>query len=71
MACEDCGYQPACDPRVPPSEAAMRSMLDVHHFVPLASGERESTAEDLVVFCPLCHRRRHVVEGMGQVAGPS
>jgi hypothetical protein len=69
--CEGCGYRPARDPRVPPGEDAARFMLDVHHVVPLASGERESTAEDLVVLCPLRHRRRHAVDRVGRAAGQS
>ena len=58
--CEECAYQPASDGRVPKGYG--RSILDVHHLDPLKNGIRETTAMDLAVICPLCHRRLHVAE---------
>lgn len=58
--CEDCGYRPGRDPRVP--EGSARRMLDVHHVEPLAGGERDTTLDGLAVLCPLCHRRHHVAQ---------
>ena len=57
--CEDCGYQPASDKRVP--NRLRRNMLDVHHVEFLALGERKTRIGDLLVMCPLCHRREHVI----------
>jgi 5-methylcytosine-specific restriction endonuclease McrA len=56
--CTGCGYQPAHDPRVP--AAGIRQMLDVHHVHLVSEGERDTGVEDLLVLCPLCHRREHV-----------
>jgi hypothetical protein len=61
LECEACGYRPGEDQRVPSGRE--RQMLDVHHVERLASGERVTTIEGLVVLCPLCHRRHHVAEG--------
>ena len=58
--CEDCGYRPGEDRRVPKGYG--RSLLDVHHVEPLAGGERDTTVDGLAVLCPLCHRRHHVRE---------
>lgn len=56
--CEECAYEPAGDPKV--MKGAERGMLDVHHFEGIATGERETTLGDVIVLCPLCHRREHV-----------
>lgn len=64
LTCEDCGYRPADDARVPRGYA--RGMLEVHHVEPLARGERVSRRSDLVVLCPMCHRRTHLLQ---RVAG--
>jgi hypothetical protein len=58
--CEDCGYQPVADRRVPGSLA--RQMLEVHHIEPLAKGERITNSGDLIVLCPMCHRRTHLIQ---------
>lgn len=55
--CEECGYEPTNDPKV--KRGAERGMLDVHHLEGIATGERETTLEDVIVLCPLCHRREH------------
>lgn len=55
--CEECAYEPAGDPKV--MKGTERSMLDVHHFEHIAGGERETRLEDVIVLCPLCHRREH------------
>jgi HNH endonuclease len=34
-------------------------MFDAHHLVPLAAGERITTANDFAILCPTCHRRAH------------
>ncbi len=34
-------------------------MFDAHHPNPLATGERQTLAEHLIVLCPTCHRRAH------------
>lgn len=58
--CEDCAYQPATDFRVP--RRFLRGMLDVHHIELLARGERITRVNDLLVLCPRCHRRQHVIQ---------
>ena len=56
--CEDCGYRPINDTRVPKNYS--RRMLEVHHIEQLATGKRITRLRDLAVLCPLCHRRAHV-----------
>ena len=56
--CEECGYEPAMDAKV--RTGAERGMLDVHHLAGIASGERETKLCDVIVLCPLCHRREHL-----------
>lgn len=34
-------------------------MFDAHNPNPLATGERQTIAEHLIVLCPTCHRRAH------------
>lgn len=34
-------------------------MFDAHHPNPLATGERQTLPEHLIVLCPTCHRRAH------------
>ncbi len=46
--CEACGFS-----------HQHRAMFDVHHTHPLLAGPRLTRAEDLLVLCPLCHRRAH------------
>ncbi len=58
--CIQCGYAPIDDVSVPSGRE--RAMLDAHHQVHIAVGERESSVEDVVVLCPTCHRREHVQE---------
>ena len=36
-----------------------RALFDVHHPHPLLTGPRMTQVADLVVLCPLCHRRAH------------
>lgn len=59
-ACQDCGYRPVDDPRVPNN--LRRRMLEVHHIELLSKGERKTRLHDLLVLCPLCHRREHVIQ---------
>ena len=47
-ACEACGFQ-----------HSDRAMFDVHHSHPLLAGPRRTRAADLIILCPLCHRRAH------------
>ncbi len=47
-ACEACNF-----------EHADRAMFDVHHPHPLLTGPRMTRVSDLVVLCPVCHRRAH------------
>ncbi|MDD2867214.1 HNH endonuclease [Neomegalonema sp.] len=49
LRCEACGF-PYADPR----------MFDAHHKTPLRAGERDSSAEDLAILCPTCHRQAHL-----------
>ena len=56
--CEECAYEPAKDTKVPSGKE--RSMLDVHHVNPIAGGERETALADVIVLCPMCHRREHL-----------
>lgn len=46
--CEACQFQHADS-----------GMFDVHHSNPLLAGPRLSRSTDLIVLCPLCHRRAH------------
>lgn len=48
LKCEACGISDSTD-----------SLFDVHHPYPLAAGVRKTTANDLKVLCPLCHRIAH------------
>jgi 5-methylcytosine-specific restriction enzyme A len=48
IICEACGFSDA-----------LEAMFDAHHLQPLAAGNRESRADDLVVLCPTCHRWAH------------
>lgn len=48
VACEGCGFTDV-----------QSAMFDVHHLRPLATGERETRVDDLVVLCPTCHRWVH------------
>lgn len=36
-----------------------RSLFDVHHPHPLLAGPRLTRVGDLIVLCPICHRRAH------------
>lgn len=36
-----------------------RAMFDVHHMKPLMAGPRRTKVSELLVLCPLCHRRAH------------
>lgn len=36
-----------------------RAMFDAHHPHPLLAGPRMTQASDLIVLCPVCHRRAH------------
>jgi predicted HNH restriction endonuclease len=36
-----------------------RAMFDAHHPHPLLAGPRMTRVADLVVLCPICHRRAH------------
>lgn len=47
-ACEACGFQ-----------HSDRAMFDAHHPHPLLAGPRTTKASDLIVLCPVCHRRAH------------
>lgn len=58
--CEDCGYTPSTDKRVP--RGRWRQMLDVHHVEFLSRGARVTRSTDLLILCPLCHRRQHVLD---------
>jgi len=55
--CEECGYEPITDPKV--EKDSERAMLDVHHLDGMTNGERETALRDVIVLCPLCHRREH------------
>jgi len=46
--CEACGFQ-----------HSDRAMFDAHHPHPLLAGPRKTRASDLIVLCPVCHRRAH------------
>lgn len=39
-----------------------RALFDAHHPHPLSNGPRMTQVSDLVVLCPLCHRRAHSSE---------
>jgi hypothetical protein len=66
LRCEMCSYEPSRDKAVPKGYG--RSMMDVHHRVLLATGERITTLNDLMVLCPTCHRRAHVQERAAKTA---
>ncbi|MGY6638097.1 MAG: HNH endonuclease [Erythrobacter sp.] len=46
--CDACGFQ-----------HPDRAMFDVHHAHPLLAGPRQTQTSDLIVLCPVCHRRAH------------
>ncbi len=47
-ACEACDFK-----------HSDRTMFDVHHPHPLLAGPRLTRVTDLIVLCPVCHRRAH------------
>ncbi len=57
IACEVCELNPAV---AYPGVADPRSLVDVHHIVPLhVTGKTTTRLADLVVLCPSCHRAVH------------
>lgn len=46
--CEACGFSDE-----------MSALLDAHHLVPLALGQRTSVVTDFAILCPTCHRIAH------------
>lgn len=48
VVCESCGLADE-----------LTKMFDAHHPRPIAAGRRMTTADDLVVLCPTCHRVAH------------
>lgn len=35
-------------------------VIDCHHLMPIAEGERETTLDDLISLCPTCHSIAHI-----------
>jgi hypothetical protein len=59
--CEDCGYRPERDRKLPRAEAAI-GMMEVHHEARrIRDGWAVIKLTDLKVLCPTCHRRRDLI----------
>jgi 5-methylcytosine-specific restriction protein A len=61
LFCDECKFDPVT--RTAGLGVKPRSLIDVHHRVPLAEGKRltEATAEYFKLLCPNCHRLEHAV----------
>ena len=54
LACEACEGDVAST-----YDLAAGSLVECHHLLPLASGQRTTRLEDLALVCPTCHRALH------------
>jgi len=57
LRCQLCEFDPKT--KVAGTSVNPRSLLDVHHKIPLFEGERNTRIEDLQLLCPTCHRFEH------------
>lgn len=64
LVCDACPFDPTQTKEKYLIKA--RSMMDVHHMVPLAEGVRRTTIDDFALLCPTCHRLEHALLRHGQ-----
>lgn len=59
LTCQGCGFLP---PRELSAGLPLKgTVVEVHHMNPVAEGERETTLQDLLTLCPMCHRLLHAI----------
>lgn len=59
LFCDNCAFDPAL--LTNGSGVESRSLLDVHHTVPLNAGPRLTSVKDFKLLCPTCHRFAHAL----------
>ena len=62
LLCEACGVDVAGR-----YDLAAGAVVECHHLLPLAGGERTTRLEDLALVCPTCHRALHSRSRWGSV----